>query len=154
MKLLRNGLHQWSGALLAVSVSLFSQGANASPFWAAASGKKPPAAAGAAKKRAAGTPPSSTSKPGTPSTNAARDGSPSAEGGPIEFADAHPGGTKVTPPDLKLVEEGTRKADALVAFAQAVVAGDAAETDKELAGYRKALALDPGHTELAVKVAY
>ena len=35
-----------------------------------------------------------------------------------------------------------------------MVAGDAAETDKELAGYRKALALDPGHTELAVKVAY
>jgi tetratricopeptide (TPR) repeat protein len=73
----------------------------------------------------------------------------------MEFADAHPGGSRnSTVPDLALLEEGARKADALVAFAQAVVAGDAAETEKELEGYRKTLALDPGYTELAVKVAY
>jgi tetratricopeptide (TPR) repeat protein len=72
----------------------------------------------------------------------------------MEFADAHPGNTRATAADLALAEESARKADALVAFAQGVVAGDAADTDKELEGYRKALALDPSYVELAVKVAY
>lgn len=42
----------------------------------------------------------------------------------------------------------------MATFAQALLAGDAAEKEKELEGYRKTLALDPGCIELAVQVAY
>ncbi len=157
MKLLPNGLSKWSGALLAVAMVLFSGAAFAA---------SPPEAANRRKAPVLGAPGKQKSRTAAPSSRAARKKAiPAARAEPAvprsgeatgvgEFADAHPGGSRNPPADLNLEEEGARKADALTAFAQAVVAGDAAETDKELEGYRKALALDPGHTELAVKVAY
>ena len=47
-----------------------------------------------------------------------------------------------------------QKAGALAAFSQAVIAEDNADADTALADYQKALSLDPGYTELAVKVAF
>ena len=79
---------------------------------------------------------------------------PAAAAQPAEFADAWPSEPRPTPPDLLLPKEGERKAEALAAFAQALVADDAADTDKALAGYRRALEFDPSYAELAVKVAY
>ena len=72
---------------------------------------------------------------------------------PDEFADALPTNVPAGP-DLQLRPEGERKADALVAFTDALIAEDNADTEKSLAGYRKVLGLDPGYAELAVKVAY
>ncbi len=39
-------------------------------------------------------------------------------------------------------------------FAMALLAEDSADTERALAGYRKALDADPGYSELAIKVAY
>lgn len=72
---------------------------------------------------------------------------------PDDFADALPTNVPAAP-DLQLVPEGERKAEALVAFAEALIAEDNADTEKALAGYRKVLDLDPAYAELAVKVAY
>jgi len=57
-------------------------------------------------------------------------------------------------PDLALPRKDEQKAEALTAFAQGLLAEDNADTEKALAGYRKALENDPGYAELAVKVAY
>lgn len=73
---------------------------------------------------------------------------------PPEFADAFPSEIRKPAPDLLLSKDEERKADALSAFAQGLVAEDNAESDKALAGYRRALELDPGYAELAIKVAY
>ena len=73
--------------------------------------------------------------------------------GPQEFADALPTNSPAAA-DLQLRADEVRKADALVAFTQALIAEDSADTEKSLAGYRKVLELDPGYAELAVKVAY
>jgi tetratricopeptide (TPR) repeat protein len=142
-------------------MALFSELALAAPPVAPAK-KAPPTASG--KVRPSAAPPQtfrkkSSTGPVLPSAPSRTGNGPApllSEGsrGAAEFADAHPGGARTTASDLALGDESARKADALVAFAQAVVAGDAAETDKELDGYRKALALDPSYTELAVKVAY
>ncbi|MEO7319198.1 MAG: tetratricopeptide repeat protein [Chthoniobacteraceae bacterium] len=70
-----------------------------------------------------------------------------------EMADALPTNA-LAAPDLLLRSEGERKANALVAFTDALIAEDNADTEKALAGYRKVLELDPGYAELAVKVAY
>ena len=70
-----------------------------------------------------------------------------------DFADAFPTNVPAAP-DLQLRPEGARKADALVAFSEALIAEDSADTEKSLEGYRKVLELDPGYAELAVKVAY
>ncbi len=72
---------------------------------------------------------------------------------PDEFADALPTNVAASA-DLQIQPEGHRKADALVAFSEALIAEDNADTEKALAGYRKVLELDPGYAELAVKVAY
>ena len=72
---------------------------------------------------------------------------------PDEFADALPT-NGVASADLQIQPGGQRKADALVAFAEALIAEDNADTEKALAGYRKVLELDPSYAELAVKVAY
>ena len=72
----------------------------------------------------------------------------------LEFADAYPSGTRKSAADLALSDDNARKAEAFTLFAQALLAGDAAEKEKELDGYRKTLALDPGYTELAVQLAY
>ena len=73
--------------------------------------------------------------------------------GVAEFADALPTNVPAGA-DLQLHPDGARKADALVAFTEALIAEDNADTEKSLAGYRKVLEFDPGYAELAVKVAY
>lgn len=78
----------------------------------------------------------------------------SSGGEELEIADAYSSGTRKTAGDLTLTEENARKAEAFTLFAQALLAGDAAEKEKELDGYRKTLALDPGYTELAVQLSY
>ena len=74
--------------------------------------------------------------------------------GPPEFADALPSPNRPTAPDLALNAEGEKKADAFAAFAQGFVAEENSDQEKMLESYRKALTLDPGNPELAVKVAY
>jgi tetratricopeptide (TPR) repeat protein len=69
-------------------------------------------------------------------------------------ADVLPGATETTAPDLALKPDAAAKAGALASFSQAIIAEDNADSDTALADYQKALALDPGYTELAVKVAY
>ncbi len=78
---------------------------------------------------------------------------PESAGAQHEFADAFPTNIPAAP-DLELRPDGARKADAIVAFADALIAEDNADTEKSLEGYRKVLELDPGYAELAVKVAY
>ncbi len=55
-------------------------------------------------------------------------------------------------PDLILSKEGERKSDALAAFAQGVAAEENGDTERALEAYRRSLALDPAHTDLAVKI--
>jgi tetratricopeptide (TPR) repeat protein len=87
----------------------------------------------------------------------AKPAAPAAASGvarPDEFADIYPGGNSVVSTDLALTEEGAHKAEALATFARGLVAEDNAETERSLDAYKRALALDPGYTDLAVKVAY
>ena len=58
------------------------------------------------------------------------------------------------PPDLLLSKDDERKADALAAFSEGLVAEDNAEQEKMIEAYRKTLELDPTYAELAVKLAY
>jgi tetratricopeptide (TPR) repeat protein len=107
---------------------------------------------------------SNSSKSKRPAT--ATKGTPAAAGRPAPNAPdslAHPAGIAAEPwlsdlrpaaPDLALPRKNEQKAEALAAFAQGLLAEDNAETEKALAGYRKALENDPGYAELAVKVAY
>lgn len=74
--------------------------------------------------------------------------------GPPEVADALPSPIRPAATDLALKPEDEKKADAFAAFALGVVAEENADQDKMLESYRKALELDPGNPELAVKVAY
>ena len=69
-------------------------------------------------------------------------------------ADVLPGGDQLAAPDLSLRGDIASKAAALAAFARAILAEDNADSDSALADYQQALSLDPGYTELAVKVAY
>ncbi len=78
---------------------------------------------------------------------------PAAKGAP-EFADAFPSPGRPNAPDLALKIEDEKKADAFAAFAQGFVAEENSDQEKMLESYRKALDLDPGNPELAVKVAY
>ena len=73
---------------------------------------------------------------------------------PPEVADALPSPIRPAAMDLALRPEDEKKADAFAAFALGVVAEENADQDKMLESYRKALELDPGNPELAVKVAY
>lgn len=73
---------------------------------------------------------------------------------PPEFADAYPSARRTPAADLLLTKQDERKADALTAFSEGLLAEDNSDTDKMLEGYRKALALDPSYTELAIRVAY
>lgn len=70
-----------------------------------------------------------------------------------EFADAY-GSAHPAAPDLELPKENLHKAQALAHFAQALISEDAADSEAALAGYRRALELDPSYAELAVKVAF
>ena len=78
---------------------------------------------------------------------------PAAKGAP-EFADAFPSPVRPTAPDLVLNAQDEKKAEAFAAFAQGFVAEENSDQEKMLESYRKALDLDPGNPELAVKVAY
>jgi tetratricopeptide (TPR) repeat protein len=78
---------------------------------------------------------------------------PSAESRAAE-ADVLPGGSQIGAPDLTLSQQSASKAGAMAAFSRAIIAEDNADSDTALADYQKALSLDPGYTELAVKVAY
>jgi len=69
-------------------------------------------------------------------------------------ADVLPGSNPPGAPDLSLHEDSTAKAGALAAFSQAIIAEDNADSDRGAGGLQKALSLDPGYTELAVKVAF
>jgi tetratricopeptide (TPR) repeat protein len=73
---------------------------------------------------------------------------------PPEVADALPSPIRPAAPDLALRVEDEKRADAFAAFALGVVAEENADQEKMLESYRKALELDPGNPELAVKVAY
>jgi tetratricopeptide (TPR) repeat protein len=78
---------------------------------------------------------------------------PSAKQAP-EVADAFPSPARPVAPDLLLKPEDDKKAEAFAAFAQGFVAEENSDQEKMLESYRKALELDPGNPELAVKVAY
>ncbi|MCE9611963.1 MAG: tetratricopeptide repeat protein [Chthoniobacter sp.] len=71
-----------------------------------------------------------------------------------EYADAFPSPIRPVPADLALKPEDEKKANALALFAVGLAAEDNADQDAMLERYRKALELDPGNPELAVKVAY
>ncbi|MES2571261.1 MAG: tetratricopeptide repeat protein, partial [Verrucomicrobiota bacterium] len=89
--------------------------------------------------------------PPTPSGSSSAAASQKA---PPEYADALPSPVRKPAPDLLLSKAEEQKATALSQFARALIAEDNADTDKALAGYRKALDADPSYTELAVKIAY
>jgi tetratricopeptide (TPR) repeat protein len=57
-------------------------------------------------------------------------------------------------PDLQLSPASERRAGALTAYADGVVAEDNADNEAALASYRKAFDLDPANAELAVKLAW
>ena len=120
-------------------------GGLAAPIFAAP--ETPPAQPAAA--------PAKSARRAAPKKTAPEDTAPPAArpAGPEEFADAFPTNVPASA-DLQLHPDGARKADALVAFTEALIAEDGADTEKSLAGYRKVLELDPGYAELAVKVAY
>jgi len=131
MKPFRSGKTKWIGAAFLVAGGfLFSFSA----FGAPVERKKVPRAS--IKRGVA---------PKLPPNSVSRDGG--------EVADLYPS-ARAAAPDLALTEDNARKAEALATFAQALLSGDAAEKEKELEGYRKTLALDPGCTELAIQVAY
>jgi tetratricopeptide (TPR) repeat protein len=158
MKPLRSGLSKWNAAAFFVaggllfSIAAFGAPQAQRPQRSGGSGKKAPASASSARTRGSN---DSSAKKGKPSSVpvAETDATDGSRGGPQEFADLYPS-SRVGAPDLSLTEENARKAEAMTTFAQALLAGDAAEKEKELEGYRKTLALDPGCTELAVTVAY
>lgn len=145
MKPLRSGISKWNGAAFLVAGGLLFS----SPAFAASSAQRP-----SAKGKKA---PASVSKKGSAKTLPAPSGETTSDAesgkGFQEFADLYPS-VRPGSPDLALTEENARKAEAMATFAQALLAGDAAEKEKELEGYRKTLALDPGCIELAVQVAY
>lgn len=80
--------------------------------------------------------------------------SPESKAKSDEFADAYPGGTPFAPADLTLADEGVHKAEALASFARGLIAEDNADVENSIEAYRRTLALDPGYTDLAVKLAY
>ncbi|EDY16859.1 Tetratricopeptide TPR_2 repeat protein [Chthoniobacter flavus Ellin428] len=73
---------------------------------------------------------------------------------PHDFADAFPSAPHPVAPDLLLKKDDERKAEALAAFSQGLLAEDNADQEKMIDAYKKTLALDPTYAELAVKLAY
>src|SRR5579862_7188894 len=75
--------------------------------------------------------------------------------GPAQQTDILPAqqaATHATPKDLPLGSADERKADALASFMQGLADEENADTDQALTDYQKVLALDPGYTQLAIKV--
>jgi len=66
--------------------------------------------------------------------------------------------TPKTPPahrdDLSLSKEGGRKAEALAAFSEGLLAEEEGDKERAFQAYRRALALDSDNTELTAKVAF
>lgn len=79
---------------------------------------------------------------------------PYAAPGQALEANVLPGNDQQAATDLQLHGEPASKADAFANFSEAIMAEDNGDSDAALADYQKALALDPGYTELAVKVAF
>lgn len=71
-----------------------------------------------------------------------------------EYADAWPSAYREPAADLQPRAEEIRKGDALASYAVGRVGEDNSDQDVMLENYRRALELDPGYAELAVKVAY
>lgn len=109
----------------------------------------------AQKPALSGRAPSNRPKPSVPAGESAAPGADEkpAEAAHREHADALPT-DRPAAPDLLLSTDSARRADALVAFSQALLAEDNAEGEAALAGFQRVLELDPGYAELAVKVAY
>ena len=117
-------------------------------------GGKPSSAPQPPAKPAAKTAPAATpSKVPAKEPIAAAPLAPAGKGAP-EIADAFPSPIRPIAPDLALNAQDEKKADAFAAFAQGFVAEENSDQEKMLESYRKALDLDPGNPELAVKVAY
>lgn len=78
---------------------------------------------------------------------------PPQKGHAVQSGEASPE-TATTASDLLLSREDERRTEAMAMFASALIDEDNAETDRALEEYQKTLNLDPGYTELSVKVAY
>ena len=137
---------------LAAGCALLATPLLAEPAGKASSGAKAPAksAEKAAPSRRAPAKPAATE---LPPLSAPVVPAPAAHGLP-EMADVFPSPVRPPAPDLALKAEDEKKADAFAAFAQGFVAEENSDQEKMLESYRKALELDPGNPELAVKVAY
>ncbi len=98
--------------------------------------------------------PASKSTAKSPPAKGVRPAASPAQNGPPEYADAWPSEFRLAAADLQVRNDDARKADALAAFAKGLVAEDNSDQDAMLESYRRALELDPGYAELAVKVAY
>ena len=135
----------FAASLLFAAAPLFAD----PPGWASPLGKPPgkatPAAEGNSRKTPA-KPVGSTASQEPASGDLARNSQ--------EIADAYPFARKNTPADLQLAKPDERKAAALTAFSEGLIAEDNSETEKMIESYRRALSFDPGYAELAVKVAY
>ena len=75
-----------------------------------------------------------------------------AKNRPVQ-SDTLPMDVIVTAPDLLLSQDAEHKAEALAMFVTALIDEDNAENDQALEKFQKTLNLDPGYTELAIKVA-
>jgi tetratricopeptide (TPR) repeat protein len=143
MHLRQTGFSLGKRRVLAASLALLSVSVSALiPVGAA----PVPAATPAAKKPLKAGPRNAEAAPATPAAAA----SPHAP----EYADAWPSEFRPAPADLQLKPDDARKAEALAAFSKGLLAEDNADSDGMLEGYRRAVELDPGYAELAVKVAY
>ena len=156
---LRTGFSKWSRASLAAFLIAWAVPAfGASPIVVPV---RPPAKATPVPGKAATPAPSrETARPksSAPAATPVPKATPAAPAGPShggpEYADAFPSEIRPPAPDLLIVQDAAKKAEALAAFAKALVSEDNAEAEEALAGYRKVLELDPGYADLAVKVAY
>jgi tetratricopeptide (TPR) repeat protein len=136
----------FTASLLLVAAPLFAD----SPGWTAPSTKLParafPVAEAKGRKMPAKPAGGGNASPDSTDGDSTR--------GSQEIADAYASARKNTPADLTLTKPDERKADALTAFSEGLIAEDNSDNEKMLESYRRALSFDPGYTELAVKVAY
>jgi tetratricopeptide (TPR) repeat protein len=96
----------------------------------------------------------SAAAPGTVAPSEGAHRASSGQNGPPEFADVWASEFRPAPADLQLKTDAAHKAEAFAAFSQGLLAEDNADQDGMLAGYRRALELDPSYADLSVKVAY
>ncbi len=159
-----SGISRGQRRILAAGIAIFALPAFAAPpvsSTPAAAPKKAPAAAAGEPKTRTATPPKGAGKKPAPvisreatPAKVAPDSGLSGNDHHPRYADAWPSELRPAAPDLQLRIEDGRKADAFTAFAQGLLAEENADQDAMLSAYRRALELDPGYAELAVKVAY